>query len=84
MTNEDRIFIERIETAMQDRDTDGMRELIAEWDGRPTMSAAQYREAFSGARRRDWVAYLNEECEDLIRAIQAIDADEYWSLRSRV
>ena len=84
MKNDDRTFIDRIETAMDDKDCDTMRELVAEWDGRPTMTRAQFRGAFPDSRRRDWREYLQEECDDLIAAIKCNDQAEYWSMRSRV
>jgi hypothetical protein len=84
MTNEDTAMIEKLERAIDDRDTSRMRELIDEWDGRPTMNRKQYRATFDGSTRRDWIDYLAEECEDLIRAIRAIDEDEYWAIRSRI
>jgi hypothetical protein len=77
-------MIEKLEQAIDDRDGRRMRELITEWDGGFTMSAKQYRETFNGARRREWIDYLAEECGSLIRAIRASDADEYWAIRSRV
>jgi hypothetical protein len=77
-------MIEKLEQAIDDRDTRRMRELIDEWDGRPTMDRKQHAATFDGARRRDWIDYLAEECESLIRAIRASDADEYWAIRSRI
>ena len=77
-------MVEKLEQAIDDRDGRRMRELIADWDGRPTMDSKQYRSTFDGSTRRDWIDYLAEECEDLIRAIRASDADEYWAIRSRI
>ena len=83
MTNEDRVFIDRIETAIDDKDTDTMRALVEEWDGRLTMSRAQFKSAYPDSSRREWREYLEEECIDLIKAIKCEDADDYWTLRSR-
>jgi hypothetical protein len=77
-------MIEKLGQAIDDRDGRRMQELIAEWDGRPTMDRKQYRATFDGSTRREWIDYLAEECEDLIRAIRASDADEYCAIRSRI
>jgi hypothetical protein len=84
MTNEDRVFIGRIEAAIEDRDTDTMAALLLEWDGQKTMALAEYKTVFAGATRRDWIDSIAEDCESLIRAIKAEDDAEYWAIRTRV
>jgi len=84
MTNEETAMIERIEQAIEDRDPRRMREAIAEWDGKPTMSAKQFRDTFQGARRREWIDYLIEECEEVVGMIKTNDADDYWATRGRI
>jgi hypothetical protein len=84
MTNEEKAMVERIEQAIEDRDPRSMRDAIAEWDGKPAMSGKQYRETFQGARRREWIDYLIEECEELIDMIKTNDADDYWATRGHI
>ena len=83
MNAQDAVFCDRIESAIDARDAAEMQLVLVEWDGQDGLTLEQFKAAFPGATRRDWIDSLVEDCESLLNAIRSADEDEYWAIRTR-